>query len=107
MTIDSDRLPIDETTRTFFVSHGLDPIEEAIAGGDDYELLFAVRPRLRRRLDAALRHGGVPLTRIGTCTEDRAVILRRDSSGADARVLPRRAYSHFHAPLDERRRNAT
>ena len=62
-----------------------DPVDEALAGGDDYELLFTVRPRARGRLAAAARHGDVPLTRIGVCTADRAVLLQRggDDAGVD------------------------
>ena len=63
----------------------------AICGGDDYELLFTVRPRTRRRLAEAERHGGVALTRVGECTADRAVVLRR---GGSVSLLPD-GYSHF------------
>jgi thiamine monophosphate kinase len=66
-------------------------LHDAITGGDDYELLAAVRPRTRSRLAAAHRHGGVPVTRIGVCTADRAIVLRRD--GVD-QPMPR-GYSHF------------
>ena len=90
--IDADALPIDAAARELFASRGVDPIAEAITGGDDYELLFTVRPRTRSRLAAAARHGGVPLTRIGVCTEDRAVVLRRDARDVP---LPRGGYRHF------------
>ena len=90
--IDADALPIDAAARAFFVSRGGDPIADATTGGDDYELLFTVRPRTRSRLAAATRHGGVPLTRIGVCTEDRAVVLRRESRDAP---FPRGGYRHF------------
>ena len=84
-------LPIDPEARRWFEARGADPVGEAIAGGDDYELLAAVRPRTRSRLAAAHRVGGVPLARIGTCTADRAIVLRRE--GGD-RPMPR-GYSHF------------
>ena len=90
--IDADALPIDSSARELFASRGGDPIADAITGGDDYELLFTVRPRTRRRLAAAMRHGGVPLTRIGVCTEDCAVVLRRDRTDVP---LPRGGYRHF------------
>ena len=94
--IDIDRLPIDPEAREWFVSRGLDPVHEAVTGGDDYELLVAVRPRTRSRLAAAHRHGGVPLTRIGLCTNDRAILMRRTAGDAaiDAQPMPR-GYSHF------------
>jgi len=89
--IDSDALPIDAEARRWFTGSGRDAAIEAITGGDDYELLFAVRPRTRGRLKAAERRGDVPLTRIGRCTADRTVVLHRD--GID-RPMPR-GYRHF------------
>jgi thiamine-monophosphate kinase len=91
ITIDADALPIDPATRAHFDASGQDAVIEALTGGDDYELLFTVRPRTRRRLAAAMRRGGVALTRIGQCTEDRAVLLRR---GSTITPVPD-GYSHF------------
>jgi thiamine-monophosphate kinase len=89
--LDATALPIETGARTWFERRGTDPVDEALSGGDDYELLFAVRPRLKGRLTAALRHGGVPLTRVGVCTEARDFVVRRDG-----RELPLPAgFSHF------------
>jgi thiamine-monophosphate kinase len=90
--IDTDALPIDRCARGVLAAGGGDPIAEAITAGDDYELLVAAPPRARGRLAAAIRHGGVPLTRIGVCTDDRAIVLCRD--GVDE-PLPRGGYRHF------------
>jgi thiamine-monophosphate kinase len=90
-TIDAEAVPLEPAARHWFEQRGADVVREAIAGGDDYELLIAVRPRLRGRLTAALLHGGTPLTRIGACTADRALVLRQDGAG---QLLPR-GYSHF------------
>jgi len=90
--IDADALPIDPHARAVFDSRGLDPVEQAATAGDDYELLVAVRSRVRSRLSAAMHHGDARLTRIGVCTADRAVVLRR--GGAET-VLPRGGYAHF------------
>ena len=57
VTIDAAALPIDPAARAFFEARGLTPVAEALTGGDDYELLLAVRPRAQRRLAAAARHG--------------------------------------------------
>jgi len=90
--IDADALPIDPRARAVFDSRGLDPVEQAATAGDDYELLVAVRPRVRSRLAASMRHGDARLTRIGVCTADGAVVMRR--GGAET-VLPRSGYAHF------------
>ena len=89
--VDADALPIEPAARRWFEAAGSDPTEAALTGGDDYELLLTVRPALRRRLAAAERHGDAPLTRIGTCTADRAVLLRRN--GVEC-PLPH-GFSHF------------
>ena len=91
IAIDGDALPIDPAARALFDERGDDPVRAAICGGDDYELLFTVRPRTRRRLTAAARHGGAALTRIGACTADRAVVVQR---GGAPMPVPE-GYSHF------------
>ena len=90
MTIDAAALPIEPAARAWFDARGQDPVAEALAGGDDYELLIAVRPRTQRRLAEATRHGGVPLTRIGRCTAERGITLR----GAASAALPQ-GVQHF------------
>jgi thiamine-monophosphate kinase len=90
-TIDAEAVPLDAGARRWFEQRGADAVREAITGGDDYELLIAVRPRGGGRLTAAMRHGGTPLTRIGTCTADPALVLRQNGS---RHQLPR-GYSHF------------
>ena len=90
MAIDPEVLPIDPGARAVFVSRGEDPVSEALRGGDDYELLFAVRPRTQRRLAEASRRGGVPLTRIGRCTAERGII----TLGAHGAPLPE-GFQHF------------
>jgi thiamine-monophosphate kinase len=92
VTIDAAALPIDPAARAFFAARGLDPVIAAITGGDDYELLLAVRPRAHRRLAAVGRHGDAPLTRVGRCTAGDAVTLQRAAD--DAVPLPH-GYGHF------------
>src|SRR5262245_30886081 len=96
--IDAAALPIDPAATVILRERYQDPIARAITAGDDYELLVAVRPRTRRRLAAVTRHGDVPLTRIGVCTADRAVVLKRTTRTGIERVqLPRDSYAHFRA----------
>jgi len=91
IVIDADALPIDPEARVYFERHGRDAVVETLSAGDDYELLFAVRPRTRRRLAEVERHGGVALTRVGRCTGEKGVVLQR---GLDRSPLPE-GFSHF------------
>jgi thiamine-monophosphate kinase len=91
--IEAGALPLEPGSSAVFESRGLDPLKEAIVGGDDYELLVAVRPTMRSRFSAAARHD-VPVTRVGVCTVNRSVVLRRDGQETS---LPQGGYAHFGA----------
>ncbi len=56
-------------------------LRDALAGGEDYELLFAVSPRMRGRLKHARRLvSDLAVTRMGRLTADRAMLLSRDGN---------------------------
>jgi thiamine-monophosphate kinase len=95
MVLDAAALPVDKKAYRWFESHDDDPIERAIVSGDDYELLFTVRPRDRGRLNAVARDRGARITRIGVCTAERAVLLRRVAGARIADAPFPRGYTHF------------
>jgi thiamine-monophosphate kinase len=95
MTIDRAAIPIDAAARTWFESRHVDPVIEALCGGDDYELVFTASPKLRGRLRAVVRHGGVAITRIGTCTKAPTVELIDDVEGQTTSVPLPRGFRHF------------
>ena len=90
--VEADAVPVCDGARRWFAAEQRDPVEAALSGGEDYELLFAVpdRPpsavRLLGRVIAPLR-----VTRIGTVTAEPALRLRRSSGDAP---LPR-GFTHF------------
>jgi thiamine-monophosphate kinase len=94
MEIDATNLPIAAGTREWFTSRGENPVTAALTGGDDYELLVAVRPRLRRQLAAVMRQADVPLTRVGVCVATPGVMV-------DGVAMPG-GYGHFR-PFDKPR----
>ena len=92
MLIDGDALPVLAEARRWHQSQGTDAVAAALSGGDDYELLFTVRPRHGGRLrGAAARCADLPITRIGVVTEDAAQLVRR---GSAVNPLPQ-GYQHF------------
>jgi thiamine-monophosphate kinase len=79
--IDASAIPVPAAARAWFEREGQDPVVAALAGGDDYELLFAVPRRARGRLTTVRRQGrGVALTRIGELTREPGVRLQRNQT---------------------------
>jgi len=66
-------------------------LHRALHGGEDYELLFTVPPRLAPRVPPSFR--GVPITRIGEITSQRKISLL-DAAGR-AKPLHPRGWDHF------------
>ncbi|HEY6265742.1 MAG TPA: thiamine-phosphate kinase [Candidatus Acidoferrum sp.] len=60
-------------------NHGLDPLQLALHGGDDYELLFTVPANKAGMLPR--KYKSVALTRIGKITEESGVVLLQESGG--------------------------
>ena len=83
--IDEGAVPMSGAARRWFEAEGLDPIDEALGGGEDYELLFTVPRRRHRAFDAVVRLAGVPCVRIGRVGAGPGTVLR---TAAGSRPLP-------------------
>jgi len=66
--------------------HGHDPLQLALHGGDDYELLFTVLPRKAKLLPRTFK--GVGLTAIGRITRGRKLLLVEED-GHVSQLVPR------------------
>jgi thiamine-monophosphate kinase len=64
-----------------------------LAGGDDYELLFAAPAAMRESVGSAGRAAGVAVSRIGRIVAGSGIVVR-DERGAPVDPLPR-AFDHF------------
>ena len=90
--VDPAAIPVHAGARRWFVGDGADPVEAALRGGDDYELLIAVPRRNRRGLRTLARlFQGVPITRIGELTKTPDLVLR--TADGDRALPP--GYEHF------------
>lgn len=65
----------------------------ALAGGDDYELLFTAPVAARAQIEAAARDARTPVTRIGVITHGREVVVL-DGNGERIH-LAQRGFDHF------------
>jgi thiamine-monophosphate kinase len=89
--IDASRLPIDPLVVNLCGRRALDPLLLALHGGEDFELLFTVRPRDLRWLPREI--GGVPVTYIGDVTSDAGRI--QISEGSRIWPLEPAGFMHF------------
>lgn len=91
--VEADALPIPEAVREVLGRlPDTDWLAAAMAGGEDYELLFTASPRRRRKLQGILRHAhGLACTRIGRVTANRRLVVRRQGAETD---LPG-GFAHF------------
>lgn len=72
---------------------GYDGTGHALAGGEDYELLFCARRRDRPRIEKLQELVDVPINRIGTCVRPRDGIAVLDRKG---QRISFRAVGHDH-----------
>lgn len=89
-SVEVARLPLSDALRT----SGFDAMRMALIGGEDFELLFAIRPGDELRAREACARYGTPMTVVGTVTEGPGTTLVK----ADGTHLPppaRPGWSHF------------
>ena len=89
--IDASRIPIDHVVTELCGRRALDPLMLALHGGEDFELLFTVRPEDVAKLPT--RVDGVSVTRIGEIKESSHGI--KISEGARVWDLEPGGWDHF------------
>ncbi len=92
--LDLGALPLSPACRAFAAAQKVDPIDLALTGGEDYELLFTVSPRQRRRLEQSAIERGFSLTCIGTIQPFHFGV-RTVSPDGKHRRLANTSYEHF------------
>lgn len=96
--IDASRIPIDPQVTELTGRRALDPLMLALHGGEDFELLFTVKPesisKLPKRVD------GVSLTRIGEIKEASHGV--RIAEGSKTWTLEPGGWEHFNSQNRER-----
>ena len=91
--VELDRLPISPACRAYAREKGISPIRLALAGGEDYELLFTASPRDRGTIERGTRTRGYRITRIGTIRPQRFGIQMTIDDRAQP--MPVTSYEHF------------
>ena len=85
VTIQAELLPLSSELLRLAAASGHDPIDWAVRGGEDYELLVTASPQSVARLVSLIQEQGLRLTEIGEVTENTEVVLvvngRREGLG--------------------------
>jgi thiamine-monophosphate kinase len=87
-----DKIPVASEAARFAKEHKLDPMELALHGGEEYELVLTVKPDCWRKAEKAIEKVGGKLLRIGTVTDEKQVLF---DNGKETRVIDSRGYEHF------------
>jgi thiamine-monophosphate kinase len=87
-----DKLPMAGEAERFGEDNGVDPAELALYGGEEYEIVLTVKPRLWGAAEKAVTRVGGRLLRIGRVTADRRVLF--EMNGKEHVVEPR-GYEHL------------
>jgi thiamine-monophosphate kinase len=92
ITLDAAALPITAELKAWLSRQNRNPIDLALQGGDDFELIFTAKPKQAGRLRAVRRLlSDLPITRIGVVTRAPRLLIK-DEHGT--RELPE-GYEHF------------
>ncbi len=94
--IAASALPLSRACRAYAVATKTNPIQLALRGGEDYELLFTVPATRRDALERLRRHAGCRLTPIGVIRSKRFG-MTLDIGRGDATPIRNTSYQHFSA----------
>jgi len=96
VVVETEKIPIAPCARGVAAALGLNPLEWALTGGEDFELLLAVAPQeLESVRQALLACGGAPLTVIGRCEPGQGVRFIGLTAEQGESL---RGYDHFASP---------
>ncbi|MEW6081155.1 MAG: thiamine-phosphate kinase [Bacillota bacterium] len=85
-------VPVDPAARAMALNLGKDPLEWALHGGEDYQLLMTVDPARKETVAEAVMSCGTPLTYIGRMRQGEGVHIKT----GDMEVrLGKGGYTHF------------
>jgi len=87
-----DNLPIAQEAEKFAKIHGLDPVELTLYGGEEYELLVTIQPKLWQDAKKVVENVGGFLIRVGVVTEEKTLLLKAVGKTVS---IEARGWEHF------------
>jgi thiamine-monophosphate kinase len=87
-----DKLPIASEAEKFAKIHGFNPMELALYGGEEYELLVTVKPKLWQTAQKVVETVGGNLTKLGQVTDNKQILVEKDEKTV---AIEARGWQHF------------
>jgi thiamine-monophosphate kinase len=87
-----DNLPVAPAAEKFAEIYGFDPVELALYGGEEYELLVTIKPKLWQEAKKAVENVGGSLIKVGRVTEEKQLLLQ---TGGKLVSIEARGWEHF------------
>jgi thiamine-monophosphate kinase len=87
-----DNLPVAPEAERFAEIHGFDSVELALYGGEEYELVVTIEPRLWQEAKKAVEDVGGSLIKVGRVTEEKQLLLK---TGGKLVSIEARGWEHF------------
>ena len=89
-------VPVADEVKRFAEFNGLDALKLALYGGEEYELVVTVKPKMWADAEAAVEAVGGRLLPVGKVTRDRQVMLEVDGK---KRPIEARGWEHFRSKI--------
>ena len=90
----ADQVPISPECRAFGLDQGERPLDLAMRGGEDFELLFTAPPRHRKRVEAISKSCKVSISCIGQIRSKKYGMRLKLPEGSSRKILVT-SYNHF------------
>ena len=87
-----ESVPVADEVRRFAEFNGLNALDLALYGGEEYELVVTVKPKLWAKAESAVESVGGRLLPIGKVVRDKRVILKLDGK---KQLVEARGWEHF------------
>jgi len=91
-----NRIPTAKEVERFATINELDQLELTLYGGEEYELVLTVKPRLWKKAEKAVEKVGGKLLPMGKVTAEKLVLLEIDGK---RRVIEPRGWEHFKSTM--------
>ncbi|WP_157721878.1 thiamine-phosphate kinase [Tumebacillus avium] len=92
LVVEAGKLPIHDSVRAYAALRGQDPLQWALFGGEDYQLIGTLDPAKRAEIEADFAKAGLALTIIGHAEAGAGVVLLQDGT---RRELRPKGFNHF------------